>query len=479
MLVTNSGYLEGGGSFNIELINAGTLNASGVTATLISTISQIEIVDSYATWGNIDAGDSSTSSDNFTVSVSNDVINGTQFPLVLHMQTGTGYDKIETFNLTVGNVTVNDPMGPDQYGYYIYDSDDTDYDLAPIYDWIEIDPSYGGNGTDLNLSNSGNGNWSGNGPLADIDLPFTFKFYGQEYDEITVCTNGWIALGGSNAESFRNYPIPGAGGPSPMIAAFWDDLETSNSRDVISLVTNDYVIIEWSDMRTNNQNSLETFQVILYNNSSEPYGDNNIKIQYKEFNNTSSGSYGLYPPIHGEYATIGIENHLANDGLQYSFHNQYPVPAMNLSDNTAIYITTQSPISLPAPELNYSQDYFEFNLESNSSDNSSLLLSNSGEEGSVLEYIVSKSYQEVESPFDSSGGGPDAFGYFWSDSDLSDNINSNWIDLSENMVQINFPTNDDAADLINIGFDFSFYGNNYSDLIVNPNGWVGFGADSQ
>ena len=126
----------------------------------------------------------------------------------------------------------------------------------------------------------GDGN-PANGSSALVSLPFTFKFYGQEYDEITVCTNGWIALGGSDAQSFRNYPIPGAGGPSPMIAAFWDDLETSNSGDVISLITNDYVIIEWSDMRTNNQNSLETFQVILYNNTSEPYGDNNIKIQYK------------------------------------------------------------------------------------------------------------------------------------------------------------------------------------------------------
>ena len=173
-----------------------------------------------------------------------------------------------------------------------------------------------------------------------------------------------------------------------MIAAFWDDLETSNSGDVISLITNDYVIVEWSDMRTNNQNSLETFQVILYNNTSEPYGDNNIKIQYKEFNNTSSGSYGSYPPMHGGYATIGIENHLANDGLQYSFHNQYPVAAMNLSDNTAIYITTQSPITLPAPELSLSQNSFEFSLESNSNEISTLSLSNSGEEGSLLEYSI-------------------------------------------------------------------------------------------
>ena len=84
----------------------------------------------------------------------------------------------------------------------------------------------------LNLSNSGDGNWNGNGPIADIDLPFDFKFYGMEYDEITVCTNGWISPGYSGSAAFRNYPIPGAGGPTPMIAAFWDDLTTGNNGDV-------------------------------------------------------------------------------------------------------------------------------------------------------------------------------------------------------------------------------------------------------
>ena len=30
------------------------------------------------------------------------------------------------------------PLGPDSYGYYIYDSEDIDYLLAPTYDWVEI-----------------------------------------------------------------------------------------------------------------------------------------------------------------------------------------------------------------------------------------------------------------------------------------------------------------------------------------------------
>ncbi len=108
----------------------------------------------------------------------------------------------------------------------------------------------------------------------------------MDYDEITVNSNGWIALGHSEMESFRNYSIPGAGGPSPMVAAFWDDLKTSSGGDVFGYADPDdeFVIIEWSDMRTYYANSVETFQIILYNNPAQPFGDGEIKIQYNEFN---------------------------------------------------------------------------------------------------------------------------------------------------------------------------------------------------
>ena len=109
----------------------------------------------------------------------------------------------------------------------------------------------------------------------------------------------------------------------------------------------EYVVIEWSDMRTRDNNSDEDFQAILYNGSDTPTGDGEIKIQYKTFNNTSNGYYPEGDrPDHGCYATIGIENKYSNEGLQYTFNNQYPRGASRLSDETAIFITTQSPFVL-------------------------------------------------------------------------------------------------------------------------------------
>ena len=97
-------------------------------------------------------------------------------------------------------------------------------------------------------------------------------------------------------------------------------------------------------MRTYDNNSEEDFQVILYPNPNSETGDGDIKVQYKTFNNTSDG---YYPeggtPTHGCYATIGIENKYGNEGLQYTYNNEYPPAASPLFNGRAILITTEIP----------------------------------------------------------------------------------------------------------------------------------------
>ena len=130
--------------------------------------------------------------------------------------------------------------------------------------------------------------------------------------------------------SFRNYPIPGAGGPSPMVAAFWDDLKTGGGGYVYEYMDDEKVILQWDDMRTYDGSSRETFEIILYNKellSPTITGDSEIKIQYQEFNNTSDGYYpNGGTPTHGCYSTIGIENQqraLHFPCIYPRFHLQY------------------------------------------------------------------------------------------------------------------------------------------------------------
>ena len=321
-------------NLHISLENIGDRSIADYQITLISENEHILNSPSvYTSLGAWEVGEV-VSELLFPISFSNNIINGSQINFSIEISSDQ-YSQSIPFNVTVGQVTVNDPLGPDQYGYYIYDSQDWGYGLMPDYDWVEIDPSEGGDGYDLQISDSGNGN-NISGNTKYVDLPFNFKFYGVDYNQISVNSNGWICLGYTGMESFRNYPLPGAGGPSPMIAAFWDDLITNNNSGVYAFIEEDHVIIQWSKMRTYDQNSEETFQIILYD-SVTPTGDGEIKIQYKEFNNTSSFNY-----LHPVYSTIGIENHLGNIGLEYSYNNQYPVAAMPLFDQSAIFITTRN-----------------------------------------------------------------------------------------------------------------------------------------
>jgi len=104
----------------------------------------------------------------------------------------------------------------------------------------------------------------------NVQLPFTFRYYGQEVDDITVCSNGWIAMNADNSYTdFRNYPIPSCIGPDGMVAAFWDDLITWSSGYIYAYhdESNHRLIIEWS--RVKNYNGYgsapeEVFEIVLF-----------------------------------------------------------------------------------------------------------------------------------------------------------------------------------------------------------------------
>jgi hypothetical protein len=129
-----------------------------------------------------------------------------------------------------------------------------------------------------------------------------------------------------------------------MVAVFWDDLKLTNSGRVYTWYDeiNKLFIVQWSRVRTFQNNTSETFQVILKDPMyhTTPTGDGEIVMQYLDFNNDTNGSYS-WSQIHGNYCTVGIEDHTMKRGLQYTFNNSYADAAMPLSDGTAILITTR------------------------------------------------------------------------------------------------------------------------------------------
>tara|TARA_Y100001970_G_scaffold8767_2_gene10173 strand:+ start:1141 stop:5640 length:4500 start_codon:yes stop_codon:yes gene_type:complete len=472
----NLSNLTVGSSSDISLVvnNSGTMPLTNLVAEINMNNNLLTFSPDSFLFDYVGAGQSSSSNNTIIISSDDSLINGSIISVPISLSSDNGYELETLISIQVGSVTVNDPVGPDLNGYYIYDMGDTGYQLAPDYDWIEIDPDYGGNGDEVNVYDGGDNQ----DDVTTIPLPFEFTFYGVDYNEVSVCSNGWISFGSTDMVSFRNYTLPGPGGPSPIVAVFWDDLKTTNGGEIYSYhdVANDAFIIEWSNLRTFLSNSTESFQVILYNTGNEtPTGDDEIKLQFKDFNNTSIGDYpvGNYngPVIHGQYSTVGIENHLGNDGLQYTFNNSYANGARVLTDESALFITTRGSIPYAQPEASYNINEFVFNVPLNEEDSENLIITNIGELGSNLVYELSST------PYPVTSNQIDGFGYAWAGSiENEDVVNYDWIDISDNYTALEFENNDTATE-INIGFDFSYYGNSYSQCFINPNGWIGFIED--
>jgi len=162
------------------------------------------------------------------------------------------------------------------------------------------------------------------------------------------------------------------------------------------------------------------------------------------------------------YDTYGKTSVSWNLGL-----NQYLDPN-NLGVN---YIDGIDAIDLPEPILSYSDINLLHELADGETSTSSFEVSNIGESESVLTYSLN--INQFKNP----QGGPDLSDNFWTDSNNEIGLDSDWIDISNIGTVYNFSTNDNAGESINIGFEFPFYENIYTECFINPNGWIGFEND--
>ncbi|MCF7911311.1 MAG: hypothetical protein K9M99_02185 [Candidatus Cloacimonetes bacterium] len=347
--IINPGETAG---ITVEIENLGDIATGSLTALLSSNDSFIEIDDANGSYNNILPGNSAVNLGNFfEITLSSFAIPGTLIPFLMTLSNSEGFVQTILFNLEVGIVTGNDPLGPDAYGYLAYDDQDDGYLACPTYNWIEINPFLGGNGTQVGISTGGD-----DCDIEDVSFPdsFTFNYYGEQYTMFTVGTAGWIAPGGTQIRSFMNWHVPEAHGPSPMIAAFWDDIHNGYLGHVYTYYDPGmhYYVIEWDHFQNEYNNAEETFQIILYDANYYPTStmDSKIKIQYKVFNNVNQGSYRA---DHGQYCTVGLEDHTGMIGLEYTFDNSYPTAARTITDESAILFTTM-PIPPDGPILTMS-----------------------------------------------------------------------------------------------------------------------------
>ncbi len=322
----------------VTLRNTGNLATSGVTATLTSGSRWISVTDGSGFFNGFAVdGTSSNTANQFTINAALECYPGYLATMTLDLVFAEGGTASIPFLITVGNVSVTDPTGPDNHGYYAFDNTDTGYQYAPTYDWVEIAPGSGGSGISVGLND--NGRYQDD--VVIVDLPFAFTYYGKTFTKMSICSNGWLSLGSTNIRSYRNWTLPSGGTPDNMIAAFWDDLYIrSSSSGVFSWYdeANHRLIIQWDNMGTAyySPDVSETFQIILQDPAYEAgdTGDGIITMNYQDVNLTDSET---------GYHTVGIQNEDRDDAVLYSYYNLHPRGATPLAAGRSITFRTVIP----------------------------------------------------------------------------------------------------------------------------------------
>ncbi len=317
----------------ISVLNYGDDIAPNVFGVLTSNDPNITIQDPSSYFGTLQINNTAINSDDyFMVTASSSCPTGYMAECSIELFTQDGnypYHATPAFYLPVSLPIPADYTGPDAYGYYAYSSNDAFYDQTPDYEWAEIE----GLGTQIVVP-----------PLISdftqtVSLPFTFKYYGIDYTQIRISTDGWIAFGSGNQVSHTNTVLPNFDVVNNMVAPFWDDLYDTEiiEGDIFHYFDsgNNRFIIEWDTIAHNDsltEPKKEIFQLILLDPDYYPTvtGDGEIIFQYKKVEAPES-------------VTIGIENNLQTVGLQYVFNNDYAPTASELINEIAIKFTTEPP----------------------------------------------------------------------------------------------------------------------------------------
>ncbi len=337
-LVVLDPVIEGDGPGAEETVSFTVRNdgSAGIEATTVRLAAEhpwITMTDSSATLPSLNPGNQAPISSQMTFSIGPGAYRGWELPLEWTAATQAGRVESGRLQLHIGEADSTNPLQPDAYGYAAFDNLDTSCWQHPTFSWFEVDPEYGGDGNDFGFTD----NWDEQDESAALELPFDFSFYGQPFDTITVCTNGWLQFGDTGEVQFRNWNLEGGPCPNNLVAPFWDDLVMAGGR-VVWLYQEELgrFIVQWSHMKLLphfNQDIHQTFQAILYDPEVYPTasGDGVIEFHYLDVMDGDQSE---------NYSTVGIRNADGRIATQLSYASQQPVAVSSLTDGRAYRLTT-------------------------------------------------------------------------------------------------------------------------------------------
>jgi hypothetical protein len=211
----------------------------------------------------------------------------------------------------------NPPMllgrgGPDDYGYMWIDSDEPG---GPSYQWVDIV----GRGYDVYMWDDDN-----QGPFS---IGFDFPFYGNLFNSVQICSNGWISFTSWSTELWPYY-LPDPWAPENLIAPFWNDLDPSSGGQILYYSAPDSFVVSWIDVPHYFSGGPYSFQIVLTPNGRFQF--NYLTVNYPD---AEQG--------------IGIQNSDATIGLMVAYNQVYAYGGLSVMFTTGWLSTSPTVGAVP------------------------------------------------------------------------------------------------------------------------------------
>ena len=360
----------------LELKNIGSTASGNIDVQLYCLNDAAQIHNSVSNFSNIEPEAIGLNITDFTLTPEN-LMSGEIAAFMLEVNLDGMEVQTLFFDIPIGIVTEESPTLCD-YGYFATESSDVGDFQSPVYDWVELDPDQGGSGILMNADHT-----IIDGYIKTINMPFEVRYFGKFYSTISVCSEGYLAMGTTDQIFFRNRNIPSGVGPAGMVAPFWDALD--GGKIYIQHDTEQHrFIIEWLDWgNVLDPTYRNTFEVIFFDPDYYDTGniDGDILFQYKEIHNIDQDDH---------YATIGIENETQTEGLLLTFAGIDAVSAHPIESETAIWIQCRPNESIPY--LTTDKTEISVVAESDKTVSLEITLFNQAETNTDLEYEMSFSH---------------------------------------------------------------------------------------
>lgn len=332
----NNGRLDPGETADLTstLLNIGGAGLSNLSTTIECSDGYINIIDNSGYFGSLPVDSiKENTADPYEVSVVSSTPHGHVTDFTLIATADGGFVDTNYFSVCIGQAV------PTDSGYYYAYYSGGPHPQSPVFDWFAIDTTQTANpGVSLDLADN---------QTVTVNLPFTFTFYGVNYTQVSVNSNGWIAMGSQTDADWTNSSIPNNDGPQAMIAGLWDDLDPGNAGEPSDIyhyydTANHRFVVEYFMVEHFASGYYETFEIILYDPAyySTPTGDGEIYVQYlvemQQMDNT-----------------LGIENHDESVGIEYFYNSVYNELAVPVTNQSALRYTTWPPDQYPGVEEDF------------------------------------------------------------------------------------------------------------------------------